>query len=120
MGTHKIKENERQSIFNDNLSDDLITSHLQDLCNYMYCTNGIVTKPAHPALEGSICGQQRVCFAGRCRPEQDLIKHIILFGVNPTHVGGGKDAVKTSGSYSYIFVINIYDKSSLAITDYGL
>nr|XP_027233074.1 uncharacterized protein LOC113824534 isoform X2 [Penaeus vannamei] len=59
-----------------------------DLCNYMYCTNGIVTKPAHPALEGSICGQQRVCFAGRCRPEQDLIKHIILFGVNPTHVGG--------------------------------
>nr|XP_053639413.1 uncharacterized protein LOC128693667 [Cherax quadricarinatus] len=44
----------------------------KDLCAYLYCTNGVVTKPAHPALEGSFCGSHRVCIAGKCRPEDEL------------------------------------------------
>ncbi|KAK8388902.1 hypothetical protein O3P69_020690 [Scylla paramamosain] len=45
----------------------------EDLCKYLYCTNGVVTRPAHPALEGSFCGSHRVCIAGKCRQEEELV-----------------------------------------------
>lgn len=77
----------------------------------MYCTNGIVTKPAHPALEGSICGQQRVCFAGKCRPEQDLINHMILFGIHPTQTGGGK------GTENVSYLLYIFSDKHSALFD---
>ncbi|XP_050716763.1 uncharacterized protein LOC126998777 isoform X2 [Eriocheir sinensis] len=50
-----------------------------DLCKYLYCTNGVVTRPAHPALEGSFCGSHRVCIAGKCKPEEELVN---LIGYN--------------------------------------
>ncbi|KAK3881856.1 hypothetical protein Pcinc_013733 [Petrolisthes cinctipes] len=54
-----------------------------DLCNYLYCTNGVVTRPAHPALEGSFCGKHRICIAGKCRPEEDLAS-LLLYNLPTT------------------------------------
>ncbi|XP_042207352.1 uncharacterized protein LOC121856100 isoform X2 [Homarus americanus] len=59
-----------------------------DLCEYMYCTNGVVTKPGHPALEGSFCGSHRVCIAGNCRPEEELAGLIVYTVPNASHGGG--------------------------------
>ncbi|XP_066968413.1 LOW QUALITY PROTEIN: uncharacterized protein [Macrobrachium rosenbergii] len=51
-----------------------------DLCDYLYCTNGVLTKPAHPALEGSPCGPHRICLGGECRPEEELSRFLQLYG----------------------------------------
>ncbi|XP_068241171.1 A disintegrin and metalloproteinase with thrombospondin motifs 20-like [Palaemon carinicauda] len=51
-----------------------------DLCEYLYCTNGVLTKPAHPALEGSPCGPHRICLGGKCRPEEELSRFVHLYG----------------------------------------
>ena len=32
----------------------------------MFCTNGVVTQRAHPALEGTTCGRGMVCRRGAC------------------------------------------------------
>ncbi|XP_071516077.1 uncharacterized protein [Panulirus ornatus] len=69
-----------------------------DLCDYLYCTNGVVTKPAHPALEGSFCGSHRVCIAGKCQPEEDLARLILYNIPSIPHSGGTPSPVFMSPS----------------------
>ncbi|XP_068223885.1 uncharacterized protein [Palaemon carinicauda] len=37
-----------------------------NVCHYLTCSNGVVTKGAHPALPGTSCGENLVCSGGSC------------------------------------------------------
>ncbi|CAL4207553.1 unnamed protein product, partial [Meganyctiphanes norvegica] len=69
-----------------------------DLCEFLFCTNDVLTKPAHIPLEGSPCNEDgdRICISGKCRPQQELIN---------------KYSIKTDDIYIYIYIyINIVYK----------
>uniref|UniRef100_A0A0N5A6K3 Peptidase M12B domain-containing protein n=1 Tax=Parastrongyloides trichosuri TaxID=131310 RepID=A0A0N5A6K3_PARTI len=49
---------------------------LEDICQMIWCTDGDEKfRTSHPALEGTYCGKDRVCFSGKCVPaKRDLIQ----------------------------------------------
>ena len=51
----------------------------QDLCEYLFCSKSTTVRGAHPALQGSRCGVDKICIAGSCKPESELKRLIILF-----------------------------------------
>jgi hypothetical protein len=44
----------------------------QDICYDLYCTNGAKIVRSHPAIEGTVCGKDKVCSLGKCCPLDKL------------------------------------------------
>ncbi len=39
---------------------------MQNICRELWCLSGSWATPAHPALEGSSCGERKQCIQGVC------------------------------------------------------